>query len=136
MDCTLGPAGNQTRVDERDNLGNIIRTVVYDYDALYRLTHEAITFPTNSAKNRTTDSTYDKVGNRLQMVIRMVGQTPSCTTTVEYQYDPLDRLTQETRTVILAAGEFDDGRHYAVNFADGTQQVVAAPRRRPEQIYR
>ncbi|MFQ5501807.1 MAG: RHS repeat-associated core domain-containing protein [Phycisphaerae bacterium] len=106
--------------------------MVYDYDALYRLTHEAITFPTNSAKNRTTDYTYDKVGNRLQMVVRMVGQTPSCTTTVEYQYDALDRLTQETRTVILAAGEFEDGRHYAVNYGDGTQQVVAAPRRRPE----
>ncbi|MCG8409240.1 MAG: putative Ig domain-containing protein [Phycisphaerales bacterium] len=123
---TVGPAGNRIGVEEIDHTGQA-RNVTWEYDALHRLERETIAYPADSSKDRTTTYTYDKVGNRLQMTV----ETDGCATVVDYDYSDLDRLVHETRTITLAAGKFDDGRHYAINFGDGSQMMASSPPRPP-----
>src|SRR5687768_1434449 len=96
---TRGPAPSNTLIAEyvyqRNATGRITqvtethssRTVVYDYDQVYRLTSEAITDPTNG--NRTITYTYDDVGNRLTKVDSVDGTTT-------YAYNNNDRLLSFT----------------------------------------
>jgi RHS repeat-associated protein len=79
---TLDPTGRRSIVDEDTG-----RQVHYTYDALYRLTKEAIVDPV--AGSRTISYTYDAVGNRLSRNDSVVGLTIS-------QYDGNDRLVSET----------------------------------------
>lgn len=123
----LGPAGNRTRVNEINENGEH-RDVTWKYDELYRLTCETITYPNDSTKNRKTAYKYDKVGNREEMIIQVNG----CTTVVDYEYNDLDQLIRETRSITpLASANFDDGMQYAMSFGDGTQIVATVPDHRP-----
>lgn len=79
---TLGPTGRRDAVVEDTG-----RRVDYGYDALDRLTHEAIIDATFG--NRTIDYTYDPVGNRLSRNDSSEGIT-------DYTYDANDRLLTET----------------------------------------
>jgi len=84
---TLGDNGNRTQHAELSG-----RIVDYTYDDLYRLTEEGVTDATLG--NRTSNWTYDAVGNRLTQT-----ETSSAgTTTTTYVYDDNDRLTTETAT--------------------------------------
>jgi RHS repeat-associated protein len=83
---TLGPSGNRTRVVE---LGG--RAVGYTYDALYRLTQEAITGDADPAKNGSVGYVYDAVGNRLQR-----SSTIAVIPAQAFTYDANDRLNTET----------------------------------------
>jgi RHS repeat-associated protein len=102
---TLGAAGNRTSVAELSG-----RTVAYGYDALYRLTSEAITAdPANH--NGTTQYTYDAVGNRQQWVVNGV-------TVNSYTYDSNDRLGSDqydangnTTNSLGAASTYDFENH-------------------------
>ncbi|AFY74620.1 hypothetical protein Syn7502_02661 [Synechococcus sp. PCC 7502] len=63
------------------------RREVYTDDPLYRLTQESIIDPLSG--NRTTDYSFDSVGNHLT-------KTDSLTGLTAYSYDAGDRLTTET----------------------------------------
>jgi RHS repeat-associated protein len=78
---TLGPTGRRDAVVEDTG-----RRVGYSYDALDRLTREAITDAVFG--NPTIDYTYDAVGNRLSMNDSAQGLTA-------YTYDANDRLLTE-----------------------------------------
>jgi RHS repeat-associated protein len=69
-------------------------TVKYAYDALGRLTEEALT-SSDTSLNRTTDYTLDLVGNRLKQVTT----TPGGTETITDTYDARDRLLSEADSV-------------------------------------
>jgi RHS repeat-associated protein len=67
-------------------------TTVYSYDALDRLTEEAVTTDDSSAGSYTTDYTLDLVGNRVKEVKTQSGQT----TETDSSYNARDELAQET----------------------------------------
>ncbi|MFH2045808.1 MAG: RHS repeat-associated core domain-containing protein [Pseudomonadota bacterium] len=90
---TLGPAGNRLSVVEQSG-----RTVNYTYDALYRLTQEAITDP--ALGNETIGYTYDAFGNRLT-------KTDS-DGTISYTYDANDRMLSEAGPTSIATYTYDD----------------------------
>jgi len=79
---TLDNSGRVTKVLEVDG-----KTTEYSYDAAHRLIAERVSQLGNS---RTTQYTFDPVGNRLSM-------TDSLTGTTTYRYDSNDRLTQSVR---------------------------------------
>lgn len=91
---TLDAAGNRIRVDE---LGG--RSVTYTYDALYRLTKEAII--DTSSGNRVMGYTYDAAGNRLTRTDTVGGTTT-------YSYDANDRLLSETTAGVATAYTYDN----------------------------
>ncbi|HLK47666.1 MAG TPA: RHS repeat-associated core domain-containing protein [Bryobacteraceae bacterium] len=82
---TLDAVGNRMSVAE---LGT--RTVNYNYDAIYRLTGEAITGAT-TGPNGTVQYTYDPVGNRTQTASTLVGVSSGSSS-----YDADDRLTSDS----------------------------------------
>jgi RHS repeat-associated protein len=86
--------GNRTQVIENSG-----RTVNYLYDALNRLTQEAIVDP--SLGNRTIDYTFDLVGNRLSRNDSVAGVT-------SYVYDANNRLTQTTLGSVVTEFTYDD----------------------------
>ncbi len=79
---TLDPVGNRIKVLEQNG-----REVNYNYDALYRLTQEAVTDSIQG--NRTISYTYDGVGNRLTRNDSVAGNTI-------YNYDANNRLLKAT----------------------------------------
>ena len=81
---TLDAAGKRTSIAEADGT-----TRNFGYDAIDRLTSEAVTGPSNYSNN----FAYDSVGNRLTQT--STGNHPG---TVSYTYDNRDRLTAEDRT--------------------------------------
>ncbi len=101
---TLGPAGNRTKVEEYryaegTQPGAADRTVDYKYDDLYRLTKEIVTTAADGWQ-RTDTYTYDKVGNRLNLL----RQTPEAQTEIVYEYNQADQLIEETQTTLPADG--------------------------------
>ncbi len=101
---TLGPAGNRTKVEEYrytegSQPGAPDRIVDYRYDDLYRLTKEIVTTVAEGWK-RTDTYTYDKVGNRLNLL----RQTPEAQTEIVYEYNQADQLIEETQTTLRADG--------------------------------
>ena len=78
----LGPTGLRDEVIEKTG-----RSDTYTYDALNRLTREAIVDAVLG--DRTIDYTYDAVGNRLSMNDSTLGIT-------DYTYDVMDRLATAT----------------------------------------
>ena len=86
---TLDPSGLRTAIDES---GAINRHVDYTYDAVKRLTSEAVT---QSVGNRSTAWTYDAVGNRLTQSKTVTSGTAN----TAYTYDTDDRLKTETASV-------------------------------------
>jgi YD repeat-containing protein len=82
---TLGPAGNRTAVTEANG-----RQVDYSYDALYRLTGEAINADP-SGPNGTIGYVYDRVGNRLTRTSSVSGDRCQA-----FAYDANDRITTES----------------------------------------
>ena len=98
MAYTVDASGMRTAITESDAAGTT-RTVAYAYDALKRLTAEAIAHR-DPTRNRTSTWTYDRVGNRLtQMIHTAVGTEGAATAATQYIYDANDRLTAETTTV-------------------------------------
>jgi RHS repeat-associated protein len=90
---TLGPTGRRESVTESNG-----RHVDYSYDALDRLTREAITDPVLG--DRTIDYTYDAVGNRLSRDDSAEGVT-------SYTYDANDRLLTETLQGAMTTYTYD-----------------------------
>ncbi len=82
---TLGAAGNRLQVVEA-GAATTGRTVLYAYDAVYRLTQERIDEP-GTANDQTITYSYDAVGNRTQM-------SRAGVVTI-YTYDANDRLLTE-----------------------------------------
>ena len=80
---TLDKVGNHLSMT--DQIG---RKVEYDYDELYRLEQEKVT--ESGFVTRTTDFSYDNVGNRLSQTETANGIAKVTT----YQYDANDRLEQ------------------------------------------
>ena len=93
----LGPVGNRTGVVEA-GLAVANRTVVWDYDDLYRLTGETIDAP-GSANDAVVAYAYDAVGNRIS-----VERNGTVTT---YDYDDNDRLLSETTGGVTTAYDYD-----------------------------
>ncbi len=90
---TLAATGRRDAVVEQDG-----RRVAYAYDALDRLTGEAITDA--AAGNRTISYTYDPVGNRLT-------RADSAEGTTAYAYDANDRLLTETLGAAVTTYTYD-----------------------------
>ena len=98
MSYTVDASGLRTALTESDPAGTT-RSVAYTYDALKRLTSEAITHR-DPTRNRTSTWTYDRVGNRLTQTVQTAqGTAGAATAATEYTYDANDRLTSETTTV-------------------------------------
>jgi RHS repeat-associated protein len=104
-DYVLDRTGRRTSATE---LGG--RTVNYTYDAVYKLTREAVTGVADPAANGAVDYTYDPTGNRLSRVSSLAGVLSSTST-----YDANDRLTSDA---FDANGNtrIADGRNYAYDF--------------------
>jgi RHS repeat-associated protein len=90
----LGPTGRRD-ADVQENG----RRVDYHYDLLDRVIEEIVTDPVNG--NRTTEYTYDPVGNRTQRVDSVDGTTTST-------YDQDDRLLTETTVGNVTKFTYDD----------------------------
>jgi RHS repeat-associated protein len=86
------------------------RTTNYTYDAVYKLTREAITGNQNPANNGTVDYTYDAVGNRLSRISNIAAILSKTST-----YDDNDRLTSELYDANGNARSVD-GRSYTYDF--------------------
>jgi len=98
MAYTVDASGMRTAITESDAAGTT-RTVAYAYDALKRLTAEAIAHR-DPTRNRTSTWTYDRVGNRLTQTVETAqGTAGAATAATQYTYDANDRLTSETTTV-------------------------------------
>ncbi|MCQ4165883.1 putative Ig domain-containing protein [Tahibacter harae] len=110
---TLNPDGTRAQIAEQvqqrdaqgqylvDSLGQPVldstRTTDYVYDAVKRLVEESVTSAT-PGHARTTQWSYDGVGNRRSQILATAGGgmvVPSSTTT-SYSYDDNDRLLNET----------------------------------------
>src|SRR5262249_26740033 len=90
---TLAATGRRDAVVEDTG-----RRVEYSYDELDRLTREKVTDAVFG--DRTTDYTYDAVGNRLSRADSVEGTT-------SYTYDVMDRLLTETLAGNLARYTYD-----------------------------
>ena len=108
---TRDAVGNETEVDE---LGG--RVVHFTYDALNRLTVEAITDP--SAVDRLIDYTYDAVGNRLTRVDSVAGTTTD-------SYDGNDRLVDEAINGLHSLFTYDADGHVLSKITDATHRVLS-----------
>jgi RHS repeat-associated protein len=94
---TLDKVGNRKTAMETVNGQN--RSLAYTYDDLYRLTGESITDGVNG--NRTSNYTYDFVGNRQTKTINGV--------TTTYAYDGNDRLrTEKVGSNVTATYDYDN----------------------------
>ncbi|UBF29556.1 hypothetical protein K9N68_14015 [Kovacikia minuta CCNUW1] len=93
---TLDKTSNRSAVQEHDG-----RRVQYTYDALYRLTQEAITNPGAANPTRTIRYGYDSVGNRLSRNDSAEGVTT-------YDYDANDRLLNATTNSIATTYTYDN----------------------------
>ncbi len=107
---TLGLKGNRVSVFEHTG-----RIVDYDYDDLYRLVQESVTDSVNG--DRTSDFTYDAVGNRLTQDVDGVVTT--------YSYDMNDRLDTETTGAIVTTYAYDDNGN-TLNRDDGSTTTTYA----------
>ncbi len=97
MAYTVDASGMRTGITESDAAGTT-RTVAYAYDALKRLTAEAIAHR-DPTRNRTSTWTYDRVGNRLTQIVQTAaGTVGAASAATQYTYDANDRLTSETTT--------------------------------------
>jgi RHS repeat-associated protein len=83
---TLGAAGNRTNVLELNG-----RNVAYGYDNDYRLTSEAITGDPAGNNGTVSYTSYDAVGNRLQMT-----STLNAVPGGSFSYDANDRIAGDT----------------------------------------
>ena len=102
MAYTVDASGMRTAITESDPAGTT-RTVAYAYDALKRLTAEAIAHR-DPTRNRTSTWTYDRVGNRLTQTVQTAqGTVGAASAATTYTYDANDRLTSETSTVGAAS---------------------------------
>ena len=118
-DYTLGPTGNVSAVVEQSG-----RSVQYTYDALYRLTGEAITSDPNG-NNGAINYTLDSAGNRLART-----STVAAIPATNSSYDADDRLQNENFDAngdLLASGlhqyvyDFED---HLVSFDHGTGTIA------------
>jgi RHS repeat-associated protein len=106
---TLGPTGRRDAVVE-----NTGRRVDYGYDALDRLTREAISDAVFG--NRTIDYTYDPVGNRVTRNDSTEGLTVST-------YDANDRLLTETLGSQVTRYTYDDNGNTLSKVTSATNQA-------------
>ncbi|TYQ27480.1 putative Ig domain-containing protein [Pseudanabaena sp. UWO310] len=109
---TFDPVGNIKTVDEFGG-----RKETYTYDDLYRLTQEAIIDPLTG--NRTTDYTFDSVGNRL-------GRFDSLTGMTTYSYDTGDRLITETSASDITSYSYDKNGNTLLEFKSPNDQTTYA----------
>jgi RHS repeat-associated protein len=109
---TLGPTGRRDAVVEDTG-----RRVDYGYDALDRLTREAISDAVFG--NRTIDYTYDPVGNRLTRNDSAEGLTVST-------YDNNDRLLTETLGGQVTRYTYDDNGNTLSKVTSATDQASYA----------
>jgi len=88
--------------------------ITYTYDNLNRLTEEGNydNEEPSSGNGYAAEYVYDLVGNRLQRTITVNGQSPSLTTTYDYN-DNTDRLDTEVHVGPVWAMELDGRRYYA-----------------------
>jgi RHS repeat-associated protein len=101
---TLGNAGNRTGVAETQLLPNgtmDTRTVVYQYDNLYRLLSETISGDSQGG-NGTISYTYDLVGNRMSRSSNVAGVASSTST-----YNANDELTSEVDNGVTTNYSYD-----------------------------
>ncbi|SMC16641.1 RHS repeat-associated core domain-containing protein [Andreprevotia lacus DSM 23236] len=78
----------QSTLGNDGKLANPARSIGYQYDSLNRLTQEKVSDLRTPSRNRTTDYTYDAVGNRKTQTLTTTGGT----TSKAYDYDERDRL--------------------------------------------
>jgi len=117
---THDASGLRRSAVERDALG-IARTITYTYDALKRVTEEAIV-GRDPMHSRRVAWTYDKVGNRLTETLTIDGLSA----TIEYTYDRNDRLLTERMGGQLVTYTYD---------ANGNTQSKTGPNGRVEYDY-
>jgi len=88
--------------------------ITYTYDNLNRLTQEQNYDNEQplSGNGYTAEYVYDLAGNRLQRTITVNGQSPSLTTTYDYN-DSTDRLDTEVHVGPVFGMELDGKRYYA-----------------------
>jgi len=106
----VSPSGQRNSVTELDG-----RRVDYSYDALNRVTREAITDAVFG--NKSIDYTYDAVGNRLSRNDSVTGLT-------EYTYDANDRLLTETLAGELTEYTYDNNGN-TLSRVSATDQVFS-----------
>jgi RHS repeat-associated protein len=106
----LGPTGRRDAVVENDG-----RRVDYGYDALDRLTREAIVHA--ALGNRTINYTYDPVGNRKTRNDSVEGLTTST-------YDNNDRLLTETLAGQVTQYTYDDNGNTLSKFTSISDRAV------------
>jgi RHS repeat-associated protein len=114
---TVDATGRRTGLLEDDATGPL-RAIEWEYDGLYRLTKEAI-LAADSALSRTTQWTYDKVGNRLSQTVLLPVGGPITTT---YVYNANDWLVSETTT----GGDHPGTTNYSYD-ANGNRLTKTAP---------
>jgi RHS repeat-associated protein len=102
MSYSVDASGMRTAVEEADSTGTV-RTVAWQYDGVKRLTREAIDHR-EAAHDRSSEWTYDKVGNRLTQVVT-AGAAAAVTT--RYTYDANDHLLTETADGVPTAYAYD-----------------------------
>lgn len=93
------------------------RTVTYTYDALYKLTREAVSNDPNPAKNGTVDYTLDSVGNRLSRISTLAGVLNATSS-----YDANNRLTSDAYDA-NGNTRSADGRTFTYDFENRVRSV-------------
>ncbi|MET0645080.1 MAG: RHS repeat-associated core domain-containing protein [Pyrinomonadaceae bacterium] len=96
------------------------RTYTYTYDALYRLTREAVTNDPNPAKNGAVDYTLDPVGNRLSRTSTLEGVLNATSS-----YDANNRLVSDAYDANGNA-RLVGGRSFAYDFENRVKGVDGA----------
>lgn len=91
---TVDATGLRTAAQESDAAGPV-RALAWTYDALKRLTAEAIDHR-DDTRDRTSAWTYDRVGNRLSQTVTQGTGAAARSTVTTSTYDANDRLTQES----------------------------------------
>jgi RHS repeat-associated protein len=86
------------------------RTTTYSYDAVYKLTREAVVGDQNPANNGAVDYAYDSVGNRLSRISNIQAILSKTST-----YDDNDRLTSDLYDANGNSRNVD-GRSYTYDF--------------------
>ena len=117
---TLDNAGNRTGVSETQLLPNgtvNTRTVVYQYDNLYRLTSETITGDRQGG-NGTVTYTYSLTGNRMSRTSSVAGVS-----TVTDTYNANDELTSEVSGGVTTSYTYDSNGN-TIESVTGNQSPV------------
>jgi len=91
---TVDATGLRTAAQESDASG-VVRTLSWTYDALKRLTGEAIDHR-DDTRDRNSTWTYDRVGNRLTQTVTQGTGAAARSTVTTSAYDANDRLVQES----------------------------------------